>query len=334
MGKNTYKLLKAVDLLSKPQGVTINELAENLNIDKRSVFRLIKLIEDFGFPLYSEQAPTGRQNAYKIEASFLKKLPNMTIPDVSLTLSEIIALYLLKSEERVYKGTDIEKALNTAFAKIGLFAPAGLFDKLNRIKTLFVSPSKHTKDYTGKEEIIDSLTEAMLAKKRCRIKYHSFGKDEVKEFNIDPLHFFENNGGLYLFVKIQGFDDIRTLAVERIIELTITGEAFKYPAGFEPDETLDSAFGIVYDDPIEAKIWFSADQARYIKERKWAKEQKITDQADGSIIIEIKTSGSWDVKKWVLSFGAEAKLLEPKELREEIMGELKATERNYALESD
>lgn len=48
------------------------------------------------------------------------------------------------------------------------------------------------------------------------------------------------------------------------------------------------------------------------------------EQKDGSIILEMKTSGWWDVKKWVLSFGAEAKVLKPEKLRKEIIEEMKA----------
>ena len=36
----------------------------------------------------------------------------------------------------------------------------------------------------------------------------------------------------------------------------------------------------------------------------------------------MKTSGSWDVKKWVLSFGAEVEVLEPEGTRKEINEEL------------
>ncbi|MEK6589830.1 MAG: WYL domain-containing protein [Nitrospinota bacterium] len=92
---------------------------------------------------------------------------------------------------------------------------------------------------------------------------------------------------------------------------------------------VNSAFDIIYDEPIEAKIWFSADQSRYIKERKWAKEQKITKQKDGSIIFDMKTSGWYNVKRWIMSFGADAKVLEPKELRKDIIRELKAAANNY-----
>ncbi len=119
----------------------------------------------------------------------------------------------------------------------------------------------------------------------------------LKNFKINPLHFFENDGGLYLFVNTTTFGVILTLAVERIQEITKTGSSFKYPKDFDPEKLLESAFDIVYEEPIEVKIWFSADQARYIKERKWSKTQKIEDQKDGSIMLTVSTSGWGDVKK-------------------------------------
>jgi predicted DNA-binding transcriptional regulator YafY len=82
------------------------------------------------------------------------------------------------------------------------------------------------------------------------------------------------------------------------------------------------SFDLVYDDPITVKIKFSADQARYITERKWAKEQSFKKQKDGSVILEMKTSGWWDVKRWVMTFGKEAEVIEPVEMRDEIIEEL------------
>src|SRR3990170_337098 len=264
-----------------------------------------------------------RKNAGNLRLRNLKKLPNIKLPDINLSLPEIISLYFLKGEERLYKGTDIGKHINSAFNKIGVFAPNGLADKIDKIKTLFIPFSKFAKDYSGKERFIESLTEGMLQKKTCHVKYHSFSENEIKEFRIDPLNFFERKGGLYFFARITRFGDIRMLAVERIQTMELTNDYFEYPDDFDPEEVLSSAFDIIYDDPIEAKIWFPAAQARYIKERQWAKEQKIKEQKDGSIILEMKTSGFWDVKKWALSFGAEAEVLEPKELREAIGNEIK-----------
>jgi predicted DNA-binding transcriptional regulator YafY len=41
------------------------------------------------------------------------------------------------------------------------------------------------------------------------------------------------------------------------------------------------------------------------------------------------TSGRDDVKRWILGYGAEAKVLEPRDLREEIIEEIARLEKNY-----
>ena len=165
----------------------------------------------------------------------------------------------------------------------------------------------------------------MLKNRVCWVKYHSFYDDRLKEFEMCPLYFFESNGGLYIYIARESCSQIRILAVERIQELKVMSSKFKYPKDFDPEETLNMAVDIVHDDPVEVKVWFSADQARFIKERKWAREQRIIDHEDGSIILDMNTSGWFDVKKWVLSFGAKAEVLEPNELRKEVAEELKMT---------
>jgi predicted DNA-binding transcriptional regulator YafY len=43
----------------------------------------------------------------------------------------------------------------------------------------------------------------------------------------------------------------------------------------------------------------------------------------------MRTSGWWDVKRWVLSYGRNAKVLEPEELKKEIVDELTAAKDSY-----
>lgn len=331
-GSHLRKFLKTLDLLSRPQGATIEELAEDLEVDRSSVYRELAFIEGLGFPVYDEKDESsagGRRLRKKLDADYLKKLPNMNIPDVELSPSEVVALYLLKGEERLYRGTGIEQALASAFVKIGLMASDDLPGKLDKVRTLLLPSSKGGKDYSGLEKIIDDLAGAILQNRTCRATYHSFYDDKIKVFDIDPLHFFEHNGGLYLFVRITGSADIRTLAVERFRKLAVTEATFDYPSDFDAAERLGAAFGVVYDDPLEVSIRFSARQARYIKERRWAAEQRIIDQPDGSIILEMKTSGRWEVRRWVLSCGADAEVLEPADFRDEVGRALVSAARRY-----
>lgn len=327
-GRNLVKLLTAINLICRPQGASIEELEEGLMIKRRAVYNLLNIMEcDLNFPIYNEN--DGAVVRKKFSETFLQKLPNMDIPNLNLTLAEIMSLYFLRGNEGIFRGTEISKAIDSSFQKLDAFLPEGLAAKLKGIKTLFIPSARFVKDFSGKEEIIALLTESMLQMKTCRVSYYSFLDDKINEFNIDPLHFFERAGGLYIFVNATDYADIRTLAVERIQALWISGKSFTYPETFEPDRLLEEAFSFIYDDPINAKIRFSAAQARYIKERKWGKEQTITENPDGSIVLDIATSGRKDLVKWVLSFGTDAEILEPRDLRCEFGENIKSMAEIY-----
>jgi len=318
-GKHLIKMLKAVDFLAKPGGATMQELGEELEVDRRTAYRIRETLEELGFPLYDDTSSLDGKKRYRFEESYLKKLPNMKVPELNLSLSELIALYFIRGNGKLFSGTDIERNIESAYTKLDAFMPEGLAKNLEKVKTLFVSSSKFAKDYRDKQEIIETITDAIFRQQTCLVEYHSFHDDKTKGFKIDPLKFFERDGGLYLFVRATTYGHIRVLAVERIIKLTMTEATFSQPDDFDADALLENAFSIVYDEPIDVKIRFSEEVARYIKERRWAKEQIISDQSDGSVILEMKTSGWMDVKKWILSFGADAEVLEPAELRCEIV---------------
>ncbi|MBP7232217.1 MAG: WYL domain-containing protein, partial [Syntrophaceae bacterium] len=81
--------------------------------------------------------------------------------------------------------------------------------------------------------------------------------------------------------------------------------------------------------PVEVKIRFCAAQAPYIRERRWCKKQQMEILDDGTVILTLHTSGWYDVKKWLLSFGANAEILEPDEKRKEVQEEIKRMASQY-----
>jgi len=327
--KQLIRLLKAVDLLARSEGTTINELCDELGTDRRSVYRLIGTLESMHFPVYDDDTSSTRNKRWRLQPEYVKKMPNIAMPELKLSLSEILSLYLLKGEASLYKGTRLEAEASSAFEKIGGILPGEVFTQLDKIKTLFIPQSKFAKDYSGKEEIIDTLADAMLAQNICMVGYYSFASETEKYYLIEPLHFFESNGGMYVFVRIPKHDSIRTLAVERIQKIEKSNEKFKYPKDFDPEELLGDAFDIIYDDPVSAVIWISASQAKYIKERKFFQKQTITENNDGSLVLKIETSGWKDVKRWVMSLGAEAVVLEPITLKQDIKKEIELLTEQY-----
>ena len=86
---NSVKFLTAVTLLSTPQGTTIKSLMESLKISRRSTFRLLRALEDLGFPLVDTQSRPRVEKTYRLLESYVLKLPNISILDPGLTGEEI-----------------------------------------------------------------------------------------------------------------------------------------------------------------------------------------------------------------------------------------------------
>ncbi|MBC2696294.1 MAG: hypothetical protein HF982_13670 [Desulfobacteraceae bacterium] len=51
-----------------------------------SVYRIVRVMEDIGFPVYTDKIPTEKEKRWKLEASYLKKLPNMKMTEVCIYL--------------------------------------------------------------------------------------------------------------------------------------------------------------------------------------------------------------------------------------------------------
>lgn len=56
----------------------------------------------------------------------------------------------------------------------------------------------------------------------------------------------------------------------------------------------------------------------YVGERIWSEGQRMERTPDGSLILSLKASSRAEIVSWVLSFGTNAELLEPADLREEL----------------
>jgi hypothetical protein len=66
-----------------------------------------------------------------------------------------------------------------------------------------------------------------------------------------------------------------------------------------------------------------------IKERDWHLTQRIKENKDGTIVLSLITNHLFGVKRWVLSFGGGARVMQPKQLKDEIIRELKAGLRKH-----
>jgi predicted DNA-binding transcriptional regulator YafY len=92
---------------------------------------------------------------------------------------------------------------------------------------------------------------------------------------------------------------------------------------FDAAAHLAASFGIYDGDgDVTVVVRFLPAVARYVEEARWHKSQVLTPQRDGSLLARFRLSSTVEIKSWLLSFGANALVLEPAELRAAIAAEL------------
>ena len=122
---------------------------------------------------------------------------------------------------------------------------------------------------------------------------------------------------------------MRMFVLDRIKMLKITDEQFTPPKDFNLDDFMCRSFKVMHDELYTVKVRISPGWARWVGEKIWHESQKITKLPDGGLEITFRVAGLDEIKRWALSFGPEAQVLEPPNLQELVRKDLVKTLSQY-----
>lgn len=294
-------------------GVHLDALAEDLGCVRRTVYRDLDALMLAGFPVVSEKRD-GRV--------YYRFLDSFRLGDVPFTPDEILALVFSEDLLRALEGTVFHDSIASAIAKIRAGLSPELGEYLARLGEAFrVLPGPH-KSYAHLKDTIQVLHDAVLGQRTLRIRYRTGRTGAVSTRNLDPYRVWYRSGGLYVI----GFDhksgEIRTFAVERIRQVSETGERFTRDPDFDFDQYTAGSFGVIAEPATTVRILFDKRWAGYVEEHTWHPSQQIKKRAGGRVELSMEVGGTADLRTWILSFGSGAEVLEPKTLRDEVVSEL------------
>jgi predicted DNA-binding transcriptional regulator YafY len=291
-------------------GRTLAQLASELGVTKRTVQRDLEILTSAGFPVTSEMR-NGTVFWHFMEG-FHAEAP------IAFTLTEQMALYFSKGLFKPLQGTPMYESLESAMQKIGSQLPAQSFKFLRGLDQGISVSSFGLKDYSHSKDVIQALTRAVFQKFTVRIEHRAAHHEQAIEREVNPYKLWYVNNGLYLVGHDHREDALRTFAVERIRSAKLTNRRFEIPTDFNFEEFKQTAFNMIWGEPQEVKIRFSPSQAPYIRERTWHPSQQIESCEDGGVILTLHVADLDEVKRWLIGFGAQAYVLEPEDLRQEI----------------
>jgi predicted DNA-binding transcriptional regulator YafY len=153
------------------------------------------------------------------------------------------------------------------------------------------------------------------------LEYKAPRREQAGRYRLDPYKLWYQDHGLYVVGWDHDHTDFRVFAVERIVAVKATNQRFELREDFNFHAMKNTAFRFVWGEPKQVHIRFSADQAAYATERVWHVSQKVSEQEDGSVVLQFSVADLSEVKRWLIGWGAGAEVLEPVELADDVLEE-------------
>lgn len=280
-------------------------LAADLEVSTRTIMRDLDFMRDrLELPIEFHAPRNGFQYTREVKS----------FPTLKISEGELFALMLAEKALEQYRGTPFEKPLLTVFEKITQSLPESI--------SFNVGEWEGTVSFrTSAEPIIDVKTFDALAKAITRgeqlvLHYRKPGLTRIEQRKVDPYHLANINGEWFLFAFDHLRKAIRTFVPARIQKIEKSGERFEKDPKFSIEKELRDSFGVFSGrGNHRVVVQFNELVADYIREKKWHPSQQLAELPDGGVQLTMTLSTLAEVQRWILSWGGNARVVEPAELR-------------------
>jgi predicted DNA-binding transcriptional regulator YafY len=318
------RLVSLLLLLQARGRMTAQELADELEVSLRTIYRDVESLSAAGVPVYADRGPTG---GYQLLDGYRTCL-------TGLTGEEAESLFLTGLH-----GPAAELGLGTvlAAAELKLMAalPKGMAERAGRVRERFhldVPGWFHGGDPTP---FLTAVADAVWNQHRLSVVYRRWKTPTPVARTLDPLGLVLKAGHWYLIARSEGAD--RTYRVDRVLELETLDEAFDRPGDFDLAAFWRSYLDRFHRDMFsgEAVVRFSPQGMRSLRHLltpaviQAAHENAGEPDEEGWVRTVIPIESVRHAHAELMRFGDDAEVLEPGELRERMAASARAVLKIY-----
>ncbi|WP_284643499.1 helix-turn-helix transcriptional regulator [Paenibacillus silviterrae] len=311
------RLIQLIMLVNERKRFTVQELADECGVSRRTMLRDLMELSELGVPLYSE---VGVGGGYRV-------LREKVLPPISFTEHEATALFFACQSLKNYKVLPFENEVGTALQKFFHYLSSDLKRKIERMQqrlVFWVPP------HELEVRFLEELLEAALDQRVVTIVYEAASR---RERMIQPLGLYTMNGLWYCQAYCFLAGDYRVFRVDRVKHFS--EEADQSLRLDTSEERLESwIMRMEESDAVELEVELTAEGVRRCQSDLWL-YGTIERREDGSGTIRTRMSASyipWAVH-YFLGFGMEANVRRPQAVRDEIRSKLRSLQEQYDLEA-
>ena len=318
------RLITVLLLLQTRGRMTAQQLAGELEVSVRTVYRDIEELSASGIPVYADR---GTHGGFQLVEGYRTRL-------TGLTPSEAEALFLSG-----YPGPAAQLGLGTVLAaaqlKVLAALPPELRSRAARLRQRFHLDAPGWFQEPDVTPHLRQIAEAVWADRRLHMHYRR-GSDDgpVVERVVDPLGLVLKAGTWYLIARHAG--GMRTYRVSRIDDLAML-DRFERPDDFDLAAYWDRSVAAYADSlpRFAATVKLRGDGLERLAlvigegQARQALAAAAGPDEDGWLTISVSLEDLWHAEANLLQLGADAEVVEPPDLRERVAAAARAVASIY-----
>jgi predicted DNA-binding transcriptional regulator YafY len=256
--------------------------------------------------------------------------PEFSINDIPLTNDDVTSIKFAINTLKQFREVDMFKQFGNAIDKI--------------VDRITISDDPRDADIvnfvqfevglsSSGNEFLAPLLEGIRNSLIATFEYTSFVSGKSKSRRVVPLLLKEYRNRWYLISFDLEKKDVMTYALERMESVLVLEEKGQKPLNFDPDLFFKHAVGITSSEEEPVKVIFKADNvsSKYILSQPFHISQKIVKEGKNKTTFELRILISEEFTRSVLSYAGGIEIIEPIELRDEIIMRLTDMMKNYDL---
>ncbi|MFZ3322243.1 MAG: YafY family protein [Usitatibacter sp.] len=229
MPQPTTRVLAALELLQSREQIGGAELAERLQVDRRTLRRYITMLEDMGVPITTEQ---GRYGGYRL-------VPGFKLPPMMFTDEEAQALSLGLIAARGLGLADAAPAIESVQAKLDRVLPSAPRKTVNALRESVALQTGDPRAHAD-AKLLRTLSQAAQSRRVVLMRYRAAeGALTSRDFDVYGLIF--RSGRWYVVGYCHLRAGLRTLRLDRVAHAEHSAASFVRPEEFDAVEYLDRA---------------------------------------------------------------------------------------------
>lgn len=189
-----------------------------------------------------------------------------------------------------------------------------------------------TENIPSSQDHLSTVLEAMKSNNMLHITFKAFTMKEPKRFLVEPYCVKMSAQRWYMLARNTEHKNLRLYSLDRIETVEISNTRFVLPDDFNAKDYFAEFFGIVLDESVPLQtIILRADKyhQNYMRTLPLHPTQREIFACDDYADFELKLRPTYDFYMKLMSFGNMIKVLEPKNLQEEICKWLENTIEMY-----